>query len=136
MTLRWVGSGRRRALARCGGQALGWTVHEVTDDRARLRSAGGSGPFLELLRTPHLVEVRHRVHLDVVPAPGDDQAGEVGRLQGPRGGAPRRGTGRSLLDGAHRRACGCASGARACRKHNCALGAYDRSSGGGAVRAN
>ncbi|MFG2040246.1 VOC family protein [Dactylosporangium sp. NPDC048998] len=70
-----------RAMARFWGAAMDWTLHEVTDDHARLRSAKGVGPYLEFVRTPHLKDVRHRVHLDVVPYRGDDQAAEVARLQ-------------------------------------------------------
>jgi len=70
-----------RAMARFWGEAMDWTLHEVTDDHARLRSAKGVGPYLEFLRTPHLKDIRHRVHLDVVPYRGDDQAVEVARLQ-------------------------------------------------------
>ncbi|GAA2384845.1 VOC family protein [Dactylosporangium salmoneum] len=69
-----------RALAEFWGEATGWTVHEVTDDFATLRSARGGGPFLELLRSPGVRTARHRVHLDVVPYRGDDQASEVARL--------------------------------------------------------
>ncbi|GGM84242.1 VOC family protein [Dactylosporangium sucinum] len=70
-----------RAMARFWGEAMDWTVHEATDDRALLRSAKGAGPYLEFLRTPHLTDLRHRAHLDVVPCRGDDQAAEVARLQ-------------------------------------------------------
>ncbi|GAA1797652.1 VOC family protein [Planosporangium flavigriseum] len=70
-----------RAMAHFWGEAMDWTLHGVTDDPALLRSAEGVGPYLEFLRTPHLKDVRHRVHLDVVPYRGDDQAAEVARLQ-------------------------------------------------------
>ncbi|WP_456844487.1 VOC family protein [Cellulomonas sp. P5_C6] len=70
-----------RALATFWGEATGWTLHDVTDDRARLRSAAGVGPYLELARTPDVATVRHRVHLDLLPYPGDDQAAEVARLR-------------------------------------------------------
>jgi catechol 2,3-dioxygenase-like lactoylglutathione lyase family enzyme len=70
-----------RAMARFWGEAMGWTPHEVTDDHARLRSAQGVGPYLEFLRTPDVRTVWHRVHLDLVPYRGDDQAAEVARLQ-------------------------------------------------------
>jgi predicted enzyme related to lactoylglutathione lyase len=70
-----------RAQARFWGEAMDWTLHEVTDDHARLRSTKDVGPYLEFLRTPHLRETRHRVHLDVVPYRGDDQAAEVARLR-------------------------------------------------------
>jgi hypothetical protein len=70
-----------RALARFWAEAMDWSLHEVTDDHALLRSAKDVGPYLELLRTPHLTDTRHRVHLDVVPYRGDDQAAEVDRLR-------------------------------------------------------
>jgi hypothetical protein len=70
-----------RAMARFWGEAMDWTPHEVTDEHALLRSAKGVGPYLEFLRTPHLKELRHRMHLDVVPCPGDGQAAEVARLR-------------------------------------------------------
>ncbi|SEH00948.1 hypothetical protein SAMN05444920_118137 [Nonomuraea solani] len=69
-----------RAMARFWGEAIDWTVHEVSDDHASLRSAKGVGPYLEFLRTPD-VTVWNRVHLDVLPNRGDDQAAEVARLQ-------------------------------------------------------
>ena len=69
-----------RTLARFYSEATDWTVNEVTDDIARLRSAVGVGPYLELLRT-HDVTGRNRFHLDLRPYPGDDQAAEVDRLR-------------------------------------------------------
>jgi catechol 2,3-dioxygenase-like lactoylglutathione lyase family enzyme len=70
-----------RAMARFWGEALGWTLREVTDDDARLRSAKDVGPYLEFLRSPDVKTVWNRVHLDLVPYPGDDQATEAARLQ-------------------------------------------------------
>lgn len=70
-----------RDMARFWGEATDWTLHEVTDDHARLRSAKGVGPYLEFLRTPALKTVCGRVHLDLMPYPGDDQAAEVARLR-------------------------------------------------------
>ncbi|MEV1145073.1 VOC family protein [Micromonospora sp. NPDC049799] len=69
-----------RAMARFWGEATDWTLHEVTDDHAVLRSAAGVGPYLEFLRTP-VPAVWNRVHLDLRPYPGDDQAAEVARLE-------------------------------------------------------
>jgi hypothetical protein len=71
-----------RALVRFWGEAMDWTVHEVTDDYARLRSAQGVGPYLELVRSPDPGGVRNRVHLDLLPYRGDDPAAEVARLRG------------------------------------------------------
>ncbi|MER5650236.1 VOC family protein [Streptosporangium sp. NPDC002524] len=70
-----------RAMARFWGEAIDWTLHEVTDDHALLRSAKGVGPYLEFLRTPDGENVRTRVHLDLLPYPGDDKAAEVARLE-------------------------------------------------------
>ncbi len=70
-----------RALARFWGDATDWTVHEVTDDHARLRSSAGVGPYLELVRTAAAQTPRHRFHLDLRPYAGDDQAAEAARLR-------------------------------------------------------
>jgi hypothetical protein len=69
-----------RAMARFWGDAIDWTLHEVTDDHARLRSTDGVGPYLEFVRVPDGDAVSTRVHLDVRPYPGDDLAAEVARL--------------------------------------------------------
>ncbi|WP_030610766.1 VOC family protein [Streptomyces achromogenes] len=70
-----------RAMARFWGEAMDWVPHEVSDERAVLRSAEGSGPFLVFLRTPDVKTVPDRVHLDLLPYPGDDKAAEVTRLR-------------------------------------------------------
>ncbi|MDQ0909585.1 putative enzyme related to lactoylglutathione lyase [Streptomyces canus] len=70
-----------RAMARFWGAATDWTLYEVTDDQASLRSAEGVGPYLEFLRTPDVKSVPDRVHLDLLPHSGDDQAAEVARLR-------------------------------------------------------
>jgi hypothetical protein len=70
-----------RAMARFWSEAMDWTVYEVTDDHARLRSAKGVGPYLEFLRTPVLKTECGRVHLDLMPYADDDQAAEVARLR-------------------------------------------------------
>lgn len=70
-----------RTMARFWGEAMDWTVHKVTDDQAVLRSAEGVGPYLEFLRTPDEKTGWNRVHLDLRPYPGDDQAAEVDRLR-------------------------------------------------------
>ncbi|RKR12705.1 VOC family protein [Arthrobacter oryzae] len=69
-----------RAMARFWGEATDWTLHEVTDDLASLRAAQGVGPYLEFVRS-HDVKAVGRVHLDLKPYPGDDQAAEVARLR-------------------------------------------------------
>ena len=50
-------------MARFWGEAMDWTLHEVTDDRAVLRSAAGVGPYLEFLRTH-----RHEDRVDTHPS--------------------------------------------------------------------
>ncbi|MDQ0585084.1 VOC family protein [Streptomyces rishiriensis] len=70
-----------RAMARFWGGATDWTLHEATDDHAVLRSAKGGGPYLEFLRTPDVKTVPDRVHLDLLPYPGDDRAADVARLR-------------------------------------------------------
>ncbi|HEX6470874.1 MAG TPA: VOC family protein [Streptosporangiaceae bacterium] len=70
-----------RATARFWDQALDWTLRKVADDHAVLRSATGGGPFLEFLRTPGAKTVPDRVHLDLLPSPGEDKAAEVARLR-------------------------------------------------------
>ncbi|GAA0954024.1 VOC family protein [Nonomuraea longicatena] len=70
-----------RAMAAFWDEAMDWTLHEVTDDHAVLRSAKGVGPYLEFLRTPGVKTVKNRIHLDLRPYAGDDQAAEVARLR-------------------------------------------------------
>ncbi|ALV46663.1 glyoxalase [Arthrobacter alpinus] len=70
-----------RAAAQFWGEAMDWTVCEVSDSNARLRSAKGVGPYLEFRRTPPLKDFPGRVHLDIMPYPGEDQAAEVDRLR-------------------------------------------------------
>jgi predicted enzyme related to lactoylglutathione lyase len=70
-----------RAMTRFWDEAMAWTLHEVTDDHAVWRSAKGVGPYLEFRRTLGVKTVPDRVHLDLVPGPGDDKAAEVDRLR-------------------------------------------------------
>ncbi|OEV12621.1 VOC family protein [Streptomyces nanshensis] len=70
-----------RALARFWDEATDWSLHEVTGEHAVFRSAEGTGPYLEFLRTPDRKSVPDRVHLDLLPYPGDDKAAEVSRLR-------------------------------------------------------
>jgi predicted enzyme related to lactoylglutathione lyase len=69
-----------RAMARFWGEAMDWTVNEVTDDFAGLRSAQDVGPYLEFIRSADVKTGKNRIHLDLRPYPGDDQAVEVARL--------------------------------------------------------
>ena len=68
-------------LAGFWGEALSWTRHETTDDFAALSSPTGAGPHLEFVRKPGGGTGPRRIHLDVVPDPGGDQAAEVARLR-------------------------------------------------------
>ncbi|MEU6380961.1 VOC family protein [Streptomyces sp. NPDC046909] len=70
-----------RAMARFWGTATDWTVREVADDHASLRSAKNVGPYLEFLRTPDPKTVPDRLHLDLLPYPDDDKEAEVTRLR-------------------------------------------------------
>ena len=69
-----------RAMAWFWDEAMDWTLHEVTDDHAVWRSAKGVGPYLEFLRAG-VKTVPDRVHLDLVPDPGDGKAAEVAGLR-------------------------------------------------------
>ncbi|MFH8341513.1 VOC family protein [Streptomyces sp. AM6-12] len=69
------------AMARFWGEATDWVTHRVTDDLAVLRSPEDTGPYLEFLRTPGGKTAPDRVHLDLLPYPGDDRAAEVTRLR-------------------------------------------------------
>ncbi|MFJ6071039.1 VOC family protein [Streptomyces sp. NPDC093065] len=77
-----VGCADPRDMTRFWGEAIGWTVHELSDDRALLRSAKDVGPYLEFRRTSDDEIVWNRVHLDVMSDPVEDQAREVARLEG------------------------------------------------------
>ncbi|MEL3951729.1 MULTISPECIES: VOC family protein [Streptomyces] len=70
-----------RAMARFWGEAIDWTVHEVTDEHASLRSAQGVGPYLEFLRSTDGHTVPDRLRLDLLPYSGDDQEAEAARLR-------------------------------------------------------
>ncbi|MFF2080195.1 VOC family protein [Kitasatospora sp. NPDC058162] len=70
-----------REMARFWDGAMDWTLHEVADDFASMRSARGVGPYLEFIRTPDPKVGWNRVHLDVRPYRGDDPAAEEARLR-------------------------------------------------------
>ena len=71
-----------RAMARFWGEAMDWTLHEVTDDHARLRSAKGVGPYLEFLRGPGVRTWWNRIHLDPGAVPGGRSGGRGGSAAG------------------------------------------------------
>ncbi|WP_141579330.1 VOC family protein [Actinomadura sp. WMMA1423] len=70
-----------RVMARFWSEAMDWTLHEVTDEHATLRSSKGVGPYLEFLRTPGVKTGLNRIHLDVRPYPDDDRLEEAARLR-------------------------------------------------------
>ncbi|MGW4380782.1 VOC family protein [Kitasatospora sp. NPDC004531] len=70
-----------REMARFWGGAIDWTLHEVADDHATLRASNGVGPFLEFLRSTDGRTGPDRLHLDLLPYPGDDHAAEAARLR-------------------------------------------------------
>ncbi|MFE3498443.1 VOC family protein [Kitasatospora sp. NPDC059160] len=70
-----------RGMAGFWGEATDWTVHEVADGFASMRSARGVGPYLEFIRTSDAKSGWNRVHLDVSPYRGDDPAAEEARLR-------------------------------------------------------
>ena len=69
-----------RAMARFWGEATDWTLHEVTDDYARLRAAKGVGPYLEFFRTPGVRPVAP-VPSRPGAVPGGRSGGGGGRLE-------------------------------------------------------
>ncbi len=67
-------------LASFWSGAAGWPVCESAADFASLRSATGTGPFLEFLRVPEPKSAKNRLHTDVAPPPGGDVQAEQARL--------------------------------------------------------
>jgi hypothetical protein len=61
--------------------AAGWTRRGVADGRVMLRSPRDVGPFLELQRVPEAKTAKNRLHLDVAPEKGEDQAAAVKLLR-------------------------------------------------------
>jgi len=76
-----VDSADPAAQARFWSRAAGWVPQQENADFASLRSPSGVGPFLEFLRTPDAKTVKHRIHLDVRPYPGEDYLDEARQLQ-------------------------------------------------------
>ena len=61
--------------------ATGWVPGDSTDVGVSLRSPAGVGPYLELMPSADTKTVKNRVHLDVAPFLGDDQAAAVAELR-------------------------------------------------------
>jgi hypothetical protein len=70
-----VGGFWQRATGWVPGNSLGASSQGVS-----LRSPAGAGPYLELLPSAEPKTVKNRLHLDVAPFAGDDQAAEVAAL--------------------------------------------------------
>jgi hypothetical protein len=68
------------ALAPFWAAASGWPIVRSGDALIALREPGGTGPYLELLRVPGAKTAKNRLHPDVCPYSGDDQAAEVAGL--------------------------------------------------------
>jgi hypothetical protein len=63
--------------------ATGWVPGNSLDllgGGVSLRSPAGAGPYLELLPSTDAKTVKNRVHLDVAPWPGEDQAAALAAL--------------------------------------------------------
>jgi hypothetical protein len=64
--------------------ATGWvpgdSVAFLSAGSVSLRSPAGVGPYLELLPSAEPRTVKNRIHLDVAPFPGHDQAAAVAAL--------------------------------------------------------
>jgi catechol 2,3-dioxygenase-like lactoylglutathione lyase family enzyme len=69
------------ALAGFWELAAGFTRIHSADGFESLRSPAQVGPFLELLHVPGAKTVKNRVHLDVRPQAGEDQAEAVAALR-------------------------------------------------------
>ena len=79
----------QRATGWVPGNSLGASTQGVS-----LRSPAGTGPYLELLPSAEPKTVKNRVHLDVAPFAGDDQAAEVAALLAAGAGPADVGQGR------------------------------------------
>lgn len=69
------------AMARFWGEAIDWTVLTVTAEQAVLRSPRGTGPYLKFVRVPGATSTLGRLHLDLRPDLGENQAAHVTRLR-------------------------------------------------------
>jgi predicted enzyme related to lactoylglutathione lyase len=73
-----------RGLAGFWAEAIGWHLEDDDQDEgetvATLRHPDGRGPFLEFVPTREPHKVKNRLHLDIAPEQGEDQAAAVQRL--------------------------------------------------------
>jgi hypothetical protein len=81
------------AQARWWAEALGWKIaYEAEDemvivppralDESRQIPVEEQGPGLVFVPVPEAKTVKNRLHIDLAPFAGDDQAAEVARLEG------------------------------------------------------
>jgi hypothetical protein len=68
------------ALARWWSQVLGWPVVEDEGELA-VEPPDGAGVSLLFVRVPERKQVKNRLHLDLRPPDGSDQATELARLR-------------------------------------------------------
>ena len=68
------------AIADLWSAATGWTAARLSDQTIALSSPDGPGPLIALVRREGQKVVKNRLHLDVAPDAGGDQAAEVQRL--------------------------------------------------------
>ena len=68
-------------LAPFWAEASGWSIVGAGDAYASLARPDGPGPRLELIRVADPKVAKNRVHIDVAPYGGDDQAADVSRLR-------------------------------------------------------
>jgi len=76
-----VDAANPQMLAAFWTEAAGWPVGRGDSWLVGLRPPSGRGPWLEFIRDGEPKRVKNRVHLDVAPWPGGDQAAEVARLE-------------------------------------------------------
>ncbi len=76
-----VDSADPQALTPFWAEASGFLPRGWDGHLSALRSPGGEGPYLELLRSADPKLVKDRVHLDVAPYRGDDHRAEADRLR-------------------------------------------------------
>ena len=69
------------AVASFWGEVSGWQPGKADTGFASLGPPGGTGPYLEFVRTPDPKSVKNRLHVDVAPPPGGDHRAEADRLR-------------------------------------------------------
>ena len=74
------------AVGRFWAEALGWSAASEEPGVTNIEPVGFAYPdpvavCIDVLAVPEPKTVKNRVHLDLRPYPGDDQAAEVARLQ-------------------------------------------------------